>query len=545
MTPKQLRLQADNLFSKRGRYMTLLQEIAENFYPERAEFTLRREPGDEFADNLASSFPLICRRDLGDQIGTMLRPTQKQWFHTVPQDTGREDLESKRYLEYTDQVMRRAMYDPASMFTRATKEGDHDFATFGGCVISTELHKAMHLLYRCWHIRDCVWMEGSDGQLCFFSRKWEPGAMELVRTFPRAELDRKVIDRAKKDPFGIVHVKHMVCDAEFYDGDARGRPRYSVYYDCDHDKVIEATPIWGRIYNVPRWQTVSGSQYPYSPATIVALPEARLIQAMTLTLLDAGERVVNPPLIATQDAVRSDMQLYPGGISWVDAEYDERLGEAIRPMTIDAKGLPFGLEVSEKARAILVQAFFLNKLRAFNPSQDPEMTAYQAGQIVQEYIRGALPLFEPMEMSYNGAICEETFDVLRRNGAFGPDTEVPRSLRGADVQFKFESPLHDTIEQQKGLKMLEVKQLLAEAASIDAASRHVVDPIKMLRDALSGIKAPAIWVRTESEAQEFKRNEDQQNAQAAGLEQMQQGAEVAETIGRARREAVETSRLAA
>lgn len=544
MTPKQLREQADQLFSKRGRYMMLQQEIAEHFYPERADFTLRREPGDNWADNLASSFPLIVRRDLGDQLSVMLRPTQKQWFHTVPQDSALETTATMRYLEYTDQVMRRAMYDQVSLFTRATKEGDHDFATFGQCVISIELgSRRDHLLYRCWHIRDVVWMEGVDGTIVFIARKWEPGAAELLRTFPRGTFDPKVSRLAQKDPFATVRVMHLVCDAEFYDADARGRPRWSVWYDCENNAVIEATPIWGRHYIIPRWQTVSGSQYAYSPATIVALPEARLIQAMTLTLLDAGEMVTRPPMIATKDAVRSDMGVYPGGVTWVDYDYDERMGEALRPLTIDAKGLPFGLEVSEKARGILVQAFFLNKLRAFNPTEDPEMTAFQAGQIVQEYIRGALPLFEPMEMAYNGAMCEETFDLLRRNGAFGPETEVPEELRETDVQFRFESPLHDVIDQQKGLKLLEAKQLLAEAAAMDPAARHVIDAVGALRDALSGIKTPAKWVRSLEETDALERAERDAKAQQGALAAMQQGADVAETLGSARQKAAEAQIL--
>jgi hypothetical protein len=36
------------------------------------------------------------------------------------------------------------------------------------------------------------------------------------------------------------------------------------------------------------------------------------------------------------------------------------------------------------------------------------MTAYEVGQRVQEYIRNALPIFEPMEMEYNAALCDES-----------------------------------------------------------------------------------------------------------------------------------------
>jgi hypothetical protein len=85
---------------------------------------------------------------------------------------------------------------------------------------------------------------------------------------------------------------------------------------------MEEVSQWNREYSIERWQTVSGSQYAYSPATIVALPDARLLQAMTYTLLHAGEKIVDPPLIATEDVVRSDVALYAGGITWIDRDYE-------------------------------------------------------------------------------------------------------------------------------------------------------------------------------------------------------------------------------
>lgn len=535
MNPRQLRECADNLFAKRGSLMMLWQEQAEQFYCERADFTITRTLGEDFAAHLTTSYPVLCRRDLGEQIGVMLRPNEKPWFHMMPTDTRIEDNGSKRWLEWAEGVQRRAMYDRVAQFSRATKEGDHDFATFGQCVLSVELNRfRTALLYRCWHLRDVVWRENQDGEIDFVARKWKVALVDLIALFPRAELDPKLHERARKNPYDEITVMHIVCKAELWDGDARGKPRVSVYYDCEHDKPIEQIAIWGKIYIIPRWQTVSGSQYAFSPACVAALPEARLLQAMTLTLLDAGEKSTNPPLIATKDVVKSDMQMFPGGVTWVDAEYDERLGEALRSLNIDVKGLPINLDLVKDSRGVLQQCFFLNKLRAFNPASDPQMTAFQAGQLVQEYIRGALPLFEPMEQNYNGEVCEETFDIMYRNGAFGSPQDIPQPLRGADVDFRFESPLHDAIDQQKGTKFLEFKQILAEAIGLDPAVAHIPDATTMLRDVATGIRVPAKWLHTELEVEESTAAANQVNQQQQVLQNLQAGSTIAKTIGEAR-----------
>lgn len=535
MNPKQLHEQAQDLFSKREPLMSLLQTIAENFYPVRADFTYRHQLGYEYASNVMTSYPLLCARDLGDQIGSMLRPTNKQWSHMIPKNEASEQNEVQRWLERADTAMRRAMYAPAALFSQATKQGDHDFASFGQCAISVEMNRhASDLLYRCWHLRDICWMENQDGQICFIARKWKPGARDLVRMFP-GKLDQKILDLADKKPFEEVPVMHIVCEAELLDKDARGKPYFSMFYDCQNEKPIETTAVFSKIYVIPRWQTVSGSQYAFSPATIVALPEARLLQAMTLTLLEAGEKAVNPPMVATVGVVKSDIELFAGGRTWVDEMYDERLGEALRPLNQDLRGLPLSQEMRADTRGILQSCFYLNKLRPFTPSSDPQMTAFQAGQIVADYIRNALPLFEPMEMNYNGELCMETFGLMRRAGAFGSELDMPKIIRASGVQFQFESPLHDAIKAQKGHKFLEVSQLIAQAVALDKSVVNLPDAKVALRDALDGIGAPAKWVRSEAQVEEMDKKQAQDAAAQAMLASMQTGSEISKNLGDAQK----------
>jgi hypothetical protein len=538
MDAKKLLELAQELFTKKSSLNSLHQEVAEHFYPERADYTITRSWGTDFAANLMSSYPVQCRRELGNQFATMLRPTARPWFHPRQRYKQKSSSDVRGYLEWFEETQRRAMYYRPAMFTRATKEGDHDYAAIGQCAISVELNRdANGLLYRCWHIRDMAWQEDEEGALGMVARKWKPTASTLKALF-KDKVDPKITEKADKAPFEEIDVMHMVVKAEMYDDKAGGRPRWSIYYDVTHSKLIEATPIWGRHYVIPRWQTVSGSQYSYSPATVCALPDARLLQAMTFTLLEAGEKATSPPLIATQDAVRSDISTYAGGITWVDQEYDEKLGEALRPLTQDFRGFNFGVELNQDTRAMLHKAFFLDALTL--PSNNPEMTAYEVGQRVQEYIRAALPIFEPTEMEYNGALCEETFTILWRNGAFGPVENWPKELRqqdgmrwGAseDVSFEFESPLHDIIEQQKGQKFQEAVQLVGSAIALDPACQYLPKATVALRDALQGIGIPASWVNSEGYVDQAKQQAEAQAQSQQRLAAIEQASNAVKNIG--------------
>ena len=531
MKAKELKELGDNLFGKKSPINSLWQDVADNFYVERANFTVQRSIGMDFASNLMSSYPVLCRRDLGNAFGTMLRPVAKPWFHTGIRNTKIKDNETRQWLQAFEDTQRRAMYDPASKFTRATKEGDHDFAAFGQCAISIELNRnADGLLYRCWHLRDMAWQENEEGDIGARFRRWKPKAFELVRIFGKDKVHPDTAKLAEDKPFEESEVMHIVVEADMYD-DKTNRPWWSIWYDVSHETLIQADPVWTGYYRIPRWQTVSGSQYSYSPATVAALPDARLIQAMTFTLLEAGEKATNPPVVATIDAVRSDVAIYAGGITWVDPEYDERTGDALRPITQDFRGFNFGVQMNQDTRAMINAAFFLNKLSM--PQGEREMTAYETAQRVQQYIRDALPIFEPMEQDYNAGLCDDTFELLWRNGAFGSPLDWPKTLRGADIGFTFESPLHDAIEQQKGQLFLQAGQMVAAGQPLDPSIAIVYDAKIALRDALNGIGVPATWQRNEDVVDAMMQEQAQKQQAAELLGAIEQGASAAKDFGAA------------
>ena len=521
----------------------MYQEQADNFYPERADFTVTRNMGEDIASTLTTSFPILARRELGSAVSAMLRPNNQDWYNIITDDFENLDMAGKAWLEHKSKIMRRIMYDRSAMFVRATKEADNDFVTFGNAVVSTELNpQRTGLLYRCWHLRDVAWKENNEGKVDCIHRRWKPSARELAMTFGADNLHEKVkecLNNPNKNPYTQFNCRHIVMPAGMYrsmkkDEDKRYEraPYIGIYIDVDNDHLIEETPLFTTVYSVPRWQTVSGSQYGYSPATIAALPDARLIQAMTLTLLEAGEKAVNPPMIAQSDVVRTDISIFAGGVTWVDSEYDERLGDSLRPISQDYSSLPFGMDMREDIKATIMEAFYLNKLN-LPPTNTGDMTAYEVSQRVQEYIRNALPLFEPMETEYNGSVCENTFDILMREGAFGSVYDMPESLQNKEVQFKFESPLHEAVEKQKGHTFMEAKAMLAEAAAIDPSAVHMVDAQKALRDVLQGIGTPAKWMRDEANMQAIVNQDKQRQQQAQMLAAMEQGSKAAANAGRA------------
>lgn len=488
---------SNNMFSKRGNLLNLWQEQAEHFYPERADFTVQRFLGDGNETGLMTSTPVLARRELGNMVSTLLRPEALEWNKIIVENKAVNDQhENRAWLEYATKVQRRAMYDPHAMFGRATKECDHDWVTFGQGVISLEVNMAdTSLLYRDHHLRDCAWVDDHTGKPTRLDRKWKPSIRQIAQKFPKT-ISPKLMDRKRQEPDAEIHCMHIVCPRDDYDtaDQRRKSPQakwMSFYVDVENEDILESTPMNWFSYIIPRWSTVSGSQYAWSPATGPGLADARTLQAMVRTLLEAGEKAVDPSMIATQEAIRSDIDMRAGGVTWVDIEYDEKMGEALRPITQNLN-IPVGIELTDRLQKVIADGMFLNKINL--PADMGKMTAYEVRKRIEENMRAAAPLLGPAQQDYNAPVCELTFEVLMSLHTFGPPESIPMGLRGKDVKFDFASPLADMADEANAQKFIQGAQILQVATQIDPAQVASINIDNATADALKGAGFPEGWL---------------------------------------------------
>lgn len=535
----------DDLFSKKSSVDSLWQEIALNFYPERADFTDRRNDGAEFADHLFSSYPVMARRELGNLMSAALRPRSQDWFsiHVDDEEIDNGDYE-RRYLEYLTKIQRRGMYLASAGLVRATKQGDHDFATFGNAVIKFGPNiNRDGMLYRNFHLRDNAWSENGEGKVDCNHRNWEPTARQLAHHFPNT-ISQDVRRCLGKEPDKPFKCRHVVMPARLYDYKSQTGKRFpfiSLYVERESETVLEETGLGYFCYVIPRWQTVSGSQYGTSMATAILLPDGRTTQVVIRTIREAGEKYTDPPMIAVTDAIRGDIALYAGGVTTVDMEYDEKTGEVLRPVTRDKGGMPIGFEIAAALKEDVRHGFFLDKIQL--PEIKGDATAYQVRKILEDTIRSQAPIFEPIEEEYNSPLCEGTFHVMMNSGAF-PLDQMPESLMGRDIRFTFRSPLADMAEQREAEAFKEgVATILMPAAQIDAALLEHADLDEATRDALQASGWKSKWLKPKEAAAAKRQQLEQQAVMAQGMQAIGGAAAIAETGGKAMKSMTEAEAM--
>jgi hypothetical protein len=530
-----------SLFTKKVPWDGLCQEIAEQFYPLRADFTTSLNLGDDFGTGLMESYPVLARETLGNSPSSMLR--QGDWFAVK---TGIEEIDedpaAARWMEYATKELRRLIYDRRANFMASTGEADHDWVTFGNPVMSVEESTDRdHLLFKTWHPRDCAWMLNEVGKVDHLQRKMKLSARNMKKRF-KDKIAPEVERACEQDPSKEFEIRHIVLPMEDVYGDDKamrkklGRfPFLSMYVDVTHEKVLKEGGLPTFNYVVPRYRTLSGISQAFSPHTVNALPDGRTIQAVARIILEQGEKAVDPPTVARGEMFRDAVNLYAGGMTFVDIEPDEDLRTSFQ--TIQGGNVGFGMDMKSDLREMIAEAFLLNKL--FLPDTR-EMTAFETNARLAEFRRAALPFFGPIESEYHLPLLDAAFTIAINNQVFdfaeAPDLltdylQRPDGSSGGELTFNFESPLSSTEGRAKVASFQEAVQIIAASAQYDETIPAGYDFKKMAEDAVRGTGAPADWKLDETQAKE---GEDQQ-AQIANLQQtasmLASGAGVAQQVG--------------
>jgi Bacteriophage head to tail connecting protein len=553
-TAKDLISRGDQLFNKKTPILSLWQAQTEQFYPESADYTYTRSIGMEFASHLMTGSPAMASRDLANAISAMCRPPGQTWVHPrTGVDSIDKDITNLRWLDNAGATLLRAFYSFRSGFRRATAEGDRDFSCIGNaCIRYRPNNDFTGLSFRARHMRDVAFDENYEGYVDEIHVKDQISVRSMIRQFPKT-VSQKVKDREAKDPFQPIQVRHVVMPADEYDGEIskmeagpngivrrRGYPLpwVSVIFDVENETVLEEIGQYQFGYVTPRWSTKPGFGYGYSPASVINIADARMLQQITLTLLEAGQKAVDPPMKAVgNDAIQGGVNAFAGGISWVDPDYDERTGQAISPL-YGPNAFPqlgWGVDREDRIEKLIRRGHFLDQIKF--PDTSKARTAYETQKMWEEFIRSATPLFEPIASEYNGPLCDGPFTMLLRLNAFGPIRDIPRALRGKEIHFEFESPL--TIGQAAALAQTftSVGQITQLATAMDPTVRHDLDIDTAYRDALTSAGAPATWLVTRAKADALKDQDRQQQAaqQAteAATQQIGNAADAAGKIGNA------------
>ena len=106
-------------------------------------------------------------------------------------------------------------------------------------------------------------------------------------------------------------IRHVLMPTEdIYGGDMGSmkrirHPFISIYIDVENRTYLHerGAPVFNHV--IGRHRTLSGLPYGFSPMALNSLPDARMLQDMSLVILEQGQKSVDPPTIGARRRSRA------------------------------------------------------------------------------------------------------------------------------------------------------------------------------------------------------------------------------------------------
>lgn len=496
------------------------QHLGDILLPSQADFTRATREARPRTDIIYDGTPRLAARGLATTIDGLLKPKTSRWFNVTVTDRDVAEIdEVKLWLEQVSDRMWQAIYRSQARFTQRSAEVDEHLAVFGtGSLFIGENARKTGLLFRSFHLNSIGLEENADGQVDRWKVDEKLNARQAIGRWGEEKLHADVV-KAASDPkkaneeFCFTQVILPRDDYEAGRIDQRGLAYRSCVIDVKHEHKVEEGGFHEFPVAVPRWETAPGEVFGRSPG-MMALPDAKTLQAMGKTLLIAGQKAVDPPVWAYNDAVISPIRTFPGGTITLDATAAAGInGSPIGTLDM-GKNMPLGLDMQAAVRQQVEAAFFKNVFAL--PIEGRQMTATEILERKEEFLRTIGPVFGRLESDYLGKIVERVFSIMHRAGQFPPFPEIGDvEVR---IEFEYMSPIQKARKETELASLGRAFEILAPLMEVDPSVADNIDADQIVRDLPEAGGIPQRWLRPQAEVEAIREQRAQQQEAALAVE---------------------------
>lgn len=451
------------LASNRGTRDRVFQSIRELVRPSTTDFIGTTTSGTTRTGNAYDSTAINACKQLAAGLHSYLTNPAERWFSlTVKGVSANEyDEEAIAWLEVVADTIYGEYNRPGSGFNACMHECFLDIGAFGTSNPYQAYSKKDGCLeFRSFPIADSFFRESSRGLIDTVFRRVRWTRRQLGQEFER--LPEKLSQEKRMDKeFTIIHATYPREGASF-GGAATNKPIASVWICQDTKEVIEESGFEELPYHPGRWEKLAGEVYGEGPAG-TCLPDILMLNAMERTLIRAGQKQVDPPLMIPDEGYTLPIATAPGSILWREPGTDPV--EALR----FEGNLPWGEDKAEQKRRSIEICFHADWLRM--EKENKEMTAFEVSDRRNEKLGLLAPNLGRIQSEQLGPMLQRTYRLLHDNDYFPP---APLSLQRKRLKVDYISP---AARAQLAIKANEASRYAQEMLTIAAVKPEILDYI--------------------------------------------------------------------
>jgi hypothetical protein len=435
----------DHAKGSRSWFETVWDEIFQCFLPRRmGMYDTRDTQGKDRSVKIYDGTPGGSLMRLAAVLNSTLTNQATNWFLLETDDTELNEMpEVKEWLDKDRDAVRKALEN--SNFYEQIFEFYVDLCGPATACIYTEEAKdtSKDLYFTTRHLREIVIQEDDQGQINAVYMLREMTAWQIMDRWRNARISGKIPDKVRRKaielnkPNDIFEVIHAVFPNDEHDERNELNPLKfafaSVWIFKEDKSEIDRGGYQEMSYTTAFWSKASSEQYGRGPGWD-ALPDVKSLYSMKKSVLRAGEKAVDPPIMMPHSTTTYPASLRPGGMTYFDAQAKN----PPFPLQI-GQGFPIGREMIEDERNQVRDWFYITQLHLIDSK---EMTAEEVRARMAENAKILGPTFGRLN-NFLERLFDRVLGILGRKGKLAEVPEVVQraAKQGTQLKIKFVSPI--------------------------------------------------------------------------------------------------------
>lgn len=518
----------EKLQAKRATWEAHWQELAYYCLPMK-QVTVKRTPGSKLPTDIYDSTAIHSVQVLAAGLHSYLTNPSSKWFALRMQDKELEESTGvKEWLKDSEDRIFDCLN--SSNFSQQIHEVYVDFSTFGTAILYEEEDPKDLVRFFARPPSECYLVENERGEVDTMFRFFSYTARQAHQRWGDkvGEKIKKAIEAKKyEESFDFLHIILPREERDVKKKDSQNKPFASIYVEISKKKKLSEGGYEEFPFFSPRFAKSSKDAYGYSPA-MIALPDIKMLNAMSKTIIQAGQKQIDPPIVLPDDGYILPFNRTPSAINYKRAGLEEKVE------VLEVKGnIPVTMELEEQRRSSIKRTFFVDLFLLLAQLPQGKITATEVVERVNEKMLILGPTLGRLMHELLDPIITRTFNILARNQKLAP---APEAIRGKDYKIEYISPL---AKAQRVAEAQSISQLLLVLNEMANASPEVLDNIdfdKTAREYADIYNVSGDILRSDEEIQRIREERRKAAEVQRTLEEAKAGAEATEKIAKAEKD---------
>lgn len=527
------------LKNERSSWDSHWRELSEYLLPRSGRFVVQdRNRGEKRHNSILDSTSTKALRILAAGMQAGMTSPARPWFRLT---TGTADLDEapavKTWLADTAELMRQ-VFNRSNTY-HALHAMYEELGAFGtaASIVTSDFDNVVH--HYPLTVGEYALATNYKGRVDTLFREFDLTVAQVVKEFGYDKCSttvRNLYDRGTLEhPITVVHVIEPRADRDVRKRDNQNMPWRSCYFEAGGDStdVLRESGFQEFPVLAPRWMAQGGDVYGGSPG-MDALGDIKQLQHEQLRKAQVIDFQTKPPLQAPTALRNRDLDMLPGGITYVDAPAQTA---GIRPAFEVGLNLSHLLPDIQDVRQRINSTFYADMFLMIYQADVKGMTATEVAERHEEKLLMLGPVLERLHTEILDPLIENTFARMVEVGIVPPP---PDEIQGIPLNVEFVSML---AQAQRAVATNGIDRFVGNLGAVAQFKPDVLD--KFDADRWADVYADALGIDPEmivpGEKVALIRDQRAKQAQAAQQSAMaNQAADTAQKLG-----GVDTSRQSA